>query len=174
MDFCVLHLCFQSVETAPKLDSEKHGVCISTYSVFKGRACRGGGGVYIYIYTHLCMYICIYTHIRIHIHGPPLSPPCMASSLLQCTMYWLILQSPPNQGRRGFGSNLGAHTLNLRHHYRTGCSQKLTSASCSSPCSSAQYIISVLQPPRYKAFKLFDTDQIRKPKQFKFNCWLLK
>ena len=44
--FCVLHLCFQSVETAPKLDSEKNGVCIGIYSVFKG--C-----VYIYVYTSI-------------------------------------------------------------------------------------------------------------------------
>ena len=58
--FFVLHLCFQSVETAPKLDSEKNGVCISIYSVFKGCACRRGGdhikqkkNIYIYIYPHL-------------------------------------------------------------------------------------------------------------------------
>ena len=38
-----VHLCFQSVETAPKLDSEKSGVCIGVYSVFKGCACRRGG-----------------------------------------------------------------------------------------------------------------------------------
>ena len=53
--FCVLHLCFQTVETAPKLDWGKKGVCIGIYSVFKGCACRRGG-VTIYIY------ICIYTH----------------------------------------------------------------------------------------------------------------
>ena len=40
--FCVLHLCFQSVETAPKLDSEENGVCIGIYSVFRGCACRRG------------------------------------------------------------------------------------------------------------------------------------
>ena len=49
-NFCVLHWCFQSVETAPKLDSEKKGVCISIYSVFKGWACRRGA-VTIYIYS---------------------------------------------------------------------------------------------------------------------------
>ena len=52
--FCVLHLCFQSVETAPRLDSEKtNGVCISVYSVFKGCACRSGGDhMYVYIYMY--------------------------------------------------------------------------------------------------------------------------
>ena len=47
--FCVLHLCFQSVETAPKLDSQKNGVCIGIYSGFKGCACRGGVTIYIYM-----------------------------------------------------------------------------------------------------------------------------
>ena len=41
--FCVLHLCFQSVETAPNLDSEKNGVCTGIYSVFKGCACPKAG-----------------------------------------------------------------------------------------------------------------------------------
>ena len=51
--FCVLHLCFQSVETAPKLDSEKSGVCIGIYSVFKGCASRRGGDhIYIYMYVY--------------------------------------------------------------------------------------------------------------------------
>ena len=54
--FCVLHLCFQSVETAPKLDSEKNGVCIGIYSVSKGCACRGGGD---HIYTYVYIYILI-------------------------------------------------------------------------------------------------------------------
>ena len=53
--FCVLHLCFQSVEAAPKLDSEKNGVCIGIYSAFKGcvHVVGGGGGdhIYVYIYT---------------------------------------------------------------------------------------------------------------------------
>ena len=40
--FCVLHLCFKSVETAPKLDSEKNGVCIGICSVFKGVRVVGG------------------------------------------------------------------------------------------------------------------------------------
>ena len=48
--FGVLHLCFQSVETAPTLDSEKNGVCIGIYGVFKGCACRRGVTIYIYIY----------------------------------------------------------------------------------------------------------------------------
>ena len=48
--FSVLHLCLESVETAPKLDSEKNGVCISIYSVFKGCACRRRQGEHIYIY----------------------------------------------------------------------------------------------------------------------------
>ena len=51
--FCVLHLCFQTVEAAPKLDSEKSGVCNGIYSVFKGCACRRGG-------DHIHMYISIY------------------------------------------------------------------------------------------------------------------
>ena len=60
--FCVLHMCFQSVETAPKLDSEKNGVCIGIYSVFKGCACRGGGDpIYIYIYTEGYIYIYMVT-----------------------------------------------------------------------------------------------------------------
>ena len=43
--FWVLQLCFQSVETDPKLDSEKTSVCVGIYSAFKGCA-------YIYIYIY--------------------------------------------------------------------------------------------------------------------------
>ena len=72
MDFCVLHLCFQSVETAPKLDSEKNGVCIGIFSVFKGCARRRGGDhIYVYIYTHVYTYMlnmCVYTFIYICIY----------------------------------------------------------------------------------------------------------
>ena len=42
LDFCVLHLCIQSVETAAKLDSEKNGVCIGIYSVSRGVRVVGG------------------------------------------------------------------------------------------------------------------------------------
>ena len=56
--FCVLYLCFQSVETAPKLDSEKNGVCSSIYSAFKRCACRRGGDhIYIYMYRDIHIYI---------------------------------------------------------------------------------------------------------------------
>ena len=41
--FCVLHLCFQSVETAPKLDSEKTAF-VSVFAVFlRGVHVVGGG-----------------------------------------------------------------------------------------------------------------------------------
>ena len=52
LSFCVLHWCFQSVETAPKLDSENNGVCIGIYSVFKGCACRGRVTIYMYTYIY--------------------------------------------------------------------------------------------------------------------------
>ena len=68
--FCVLHLCFQSVETAPKLDSEAKGVCIGIYSVLKGLACRRGVTIYIYIYIHIdvymCMCICVCAYVFLH------------------------------------------------------------------------------------------------------------
>ena len=51
-NFCVLHRCFQSVETAPKLDSEKTGVCIGIYSVLWGVRVVGGVTIYIYIYVY--------------------------------------------------------------------------------------------------------------------------
>ena len=55
--FCVLHLCFQSVETAPKLDSEKKTAFVSVFIVFlRGVRVVGGGDhmyVYIYIYTKI-------------------------------------------------------------------------------------------------------------------------
>ena len=70
--FCVLHLCFQSVETAPKLDSEKTGVCIGIYSVFKGRACRRG--VTIYIYKSINIYLYIYVYIFAKATPPPQRP----------------------------------------------------------------------------------------------------
>ena len=63
--FCVRHLSFQSVETASKLDSEKNGVCISIYSVFKGcSCCRGGDHICVYIYGVPCwgtypVYTCV-------------------------------------------------------------------------------------------------------------------
>ena len=65
MDFCVLHLCFQSVDTAPKLDSEKNGVCIGIYSVFRGVRVVGGVTMYIYIYIHAYMYIYMYIYIYV-------------------------------------------------------------------------------------------------------------
>ena len=60
--FCVLHLCFQSVETAPKLDSEKNGLCVSIFTVFL-RGVRVVGGVTIYIYRYINIYIYIYIYI---------------------------------------------------------------------------------------------------------------
>ena len=49
---CVLHLCFQSVDTAPKLDSEK-AAFVSVFTVFL-RGLRVVGGVTIYIYIYVC------------------------------------------------------------------------------------------------------------------------
>ena len=79
----VLQLCFQYVETDPKLDSEKGSVCVGIYSVFKGCACRRGGDhMYIYIYMYASafasiftstsfastgIYICIYLHLHLHL-----------------------------------------------------------------------------------------------------------
>ena len=60
LGFWVLQLCFQSVETDPKLDSEKGSVCVGIYSGFEGSACRRGG---IYIYTYIYTYIYIYIHV---------------------------------------------------------------------------------------------------------------
>ena len=46
--------CFQTVETAPKLDSEKTAF-VSEFTVFlRGVRVVGGGGDYIYIY--ICAY----------------------------------------------------------------------------------------------------------------------
>ena len=65
-------MCFQTVETAPKLDSEKNGVCIGIYSVSKGCACRRGGvTIYIYIYMYICTYVCMYA--------------CMCTDMYVCT-----------------------------------------------------------------------------------------
>ena len=62
--FWVLQLCFQSVETDPKLDSEKGSVCLGIYNVFKGCACHTGGD-HIYIYD-----MCVYEiHLK-HWHPP--------------------------------------------------------------------------------------------------------
>ena len=69
--FCVLHLCFQSVETAPKLDSEKKKRRLYRYlQCFKGCACRGGRVticMYIYIYITRCRYRsrCRYRYVDI-------------------------------------------------------------------------------------------------------------
>ena len=68
-------MCFQTVETAPKLDSGKKGVCIGIYSVFEGYAYRGGGDhKYIHIYF-------FYVHVYIYIHiptAPAIWPPSSA------------------------------------------------------------------------------------------------
>ena len=53
---CVLHLCFQTVETAPKLDSEKKKTFVAVFTVLL-RGVRVVGGVTIYIYTHIYIYI---------------------------------------------------------------------------------------------------------------------
>ena len=52
--FCGLHLCFQSVGTAPKLDSEKMAF-VSVFTVFL-RGVRVVRGVTIYMYHkgHVC------------------------------------------------------------------------------------------------------------------------
>ena len=69
-DFLCSTLVFQSVETAPKLDSEKNGVCIGIYTVFKGCASRRGGD-HIYIYVYICIYIYVYIYMYIYIYGTP-------------------------------------------------------------------------------------------------------
>ena len=52
--FCVLHLCFQSVETAPKLDAEKTAF-VSGFTVFlRGVRVVGVGGDHIYVYRYIC------------------------------------------------------------------------------------------------------------------------
>ena len=60
MIFCVLHLCFQSVETAPNLDSEKTAF-VSLFTVFL-RGVRVVRGVTIFVYIYIGAYIYIYTH----------------------------------------------------------------------------------------------------------------
>ena len=47
--FCVLRSCFQSVETAPKLDTEKTAF-VSVFAVFLRGVRVVGGGDHIYIY----------------------------------------------------------------------------------------------------------------------------
>ena len=68
LGFLVLQLCFQSVETNPKLDAEKGSVCVGINSVFKGCTCRRGvDHIYIYIetYTHVYIYIYMYNHVHL-------------------------------------------------------------------------------------------------------------
>ena len=80
-NFWVLHLCFQSVKTDPKLDSEKGSICVGTYSDFKECACRRGGDhihtyihmyiyirTYIYTYIHMYIYTYVYTYVHIYIY----------------------------------------------------------------------------------------------------------
>ena len=57
--FCVLHLRFQSVETAPTVDSKKTAF-VSVFTVFL-RGVRVVGGDHIYIYVYI--YIYIYTYM---------------------------------------------------------------------------------------------------------------
>ena len=58
MFFCVLHLCVQSVETAPKLNSEKHTAFVSVFTVF-----LRAGGVTIYVFIDIrCPYIYMYRY----------------------------------------------------------------------------------------------------------------
>ena len=56
---CVLHLCFQSVETAQKLDLEKMAF-VSVFTVFLRGVRVVGGGDHICIY----IYVYIYTYTR--------------------------------------------------------------------------------------------------------------
>ena len=74
---------------APKLDSEKQGVCTGIHSVFKGSACRGGGDHiymyeyrYVYIYIYTCRPACVhmYTYIYIYMVAPPIDPYFLAST----------------------------------------------------------------------------------------------
>ena len=81
MGFLALQLCFQFVDTNPKLDSEKNGVCIGIYRVFRGCACRGVGD-YIYIYTNPSL---LSTHWGLLTKGPDVEnlglEMCMDESL---------------------------------------------------------------------------------------------
>ena len=52
--WCVLHLCFQSVETAPKLDSEKTAF-VPVFTVFLRGVRVVGGGVTICSYIYICI-----------------------------------------------------------------------------------------------------------------------
>ena len=67
--FCVLHLCFQSVETAPKLDLEKTAF-VSVLAVFLSGVfvVAGGDHRYIYICTKACMYKYTCTYIYVYIN----------------------------------------------------------------------------------------------------------
>ena len=65
LDFFVLHLCFQSVETAPKLDSEKTAF-VSVFTVFL-RGVRVVGGVTICIYICMYTYMCAYMYMSLYI-----------------------------------------------------------------------------------------------------------
>ena len=66
--FCVLQLCFQSVETAPKLDSEKIAF-VSVFTVFlRGVSVVGGVTTYIYIYMCVHIYTCIYLCVHIFMY----------------------------------------------------------------------------------------------------------
>ena len=69
MDFWVLQLCFQSVETDPKLDSEGVSVCVGIYGAFKGCACRRGDD-HIHIDIYICIYIYISSPKKTWIHSP--------------------------------------------------------------------------------------------------------
>ena len=64
-----------SVETAPKLDSEKTktGVCIGIYSAFKGFACRRGGDhiciyIYVYVYVYISVCVCVEVSVCMYIY----------------------------------------------------------------------------------------------------------
>ena len=53
-------LVFSICRNSSKIGFGKKGVCIGMYSVFKGCACRRGGGDHTY--TYICIYVNIYTH----------------------------------------------------------------------------------------------------------------
>ena len=74
LDFCVLHLCFQTVETAPKLDSEKTAF-VSVFTVFLRGVRVVGGGYHIqmfiysriYVVVFVCKMICWLLHLPIYV-----------------------------------------------------------------------------------------------------------
>ena len=112
LGFWVLQLCFRTVETDPKLDSEKGRVCVGIYSVFKGCACRRWVTRYIYICTYIYIYMyictCICTCIRtcisrcIHTLGRDRKRSCIRGA-------WILRLDHHASRSTGLSSRSSAH-----------------------------------------------------------------